>query len=271
MGSKLSKYKKDGSWAVVTGCTDGIGRCYAEQLAEKGFNIVLVSRNMEKMEEVAKNIKTETKIVRVDFSTAKEEDYNRVQKTLDGLDLGVLVNNVGVSHDYGERFHQINEAKLRDLLNINVIATTQMTRIVIPIMKKQRRGLVLNVSSSSSLFPHPMFSVYSASKSYVNMLSVALSYEYKKYNVHVECITPYLIKTKLSKIQKSSKQRPLPEQFVKEHLKIVGNKTLHTGYAPHEQYIFEISLVPEFIKVPQLFSFLLSARKKSKLRDEKTE
>jgi len=267
-GSKLSKFKDSGSWAVVTGASDGIGRSFAEQLSEKGFNIVLLSRTKANLEEVAKNLKTETKIIPINFSTATEKDYNNVRKNLEGLDIGVLVNNVGVSHDYAERFHQISEESLNNLLNINIMATTSMTRIVLPIMKKQKRGLVLNISTSASLFPHPMLSVYSASKAYVNTLSIALAYEYKKYNVHVECLTPYLIKTKLSKIQTANNERPLPDKYVREALKKVGNKYIHSGYAPHEKFIFQVSLLPNFLKIPQTFSRLLAARKKIKSREK---
>jgi len=270
-GTNLSKFKnKNGdTWAVVTGATDGIGRCFAEQLAEKGFNIVLLSRTKEKLEELAKTLKTETKIVPINFSTAGEKEYDVVRKTLEGIDIGVLVNNVGASHEIPERFHQIDENKLYDMLNLNVMATTRMTRIVIPIMKKQKRGLILNISSSASQFPCPMYSVYSASKSYMNFLSVALSYEYKKYNIHVECLTPYLIKTKLSKIQYHSKERPLPEVYVKEALRRSGTSILHSGYAPHEKYLYNMSLVPNFFKIPKALSTLVGQRKKTKAREKK--
>jgi len=266
--SKLNTFKVEDSWAVVTGSSDGIGAAFAQQLADQGYNIVLLARNEEKLKAVAKSITTKKEIILIDFSVANDDIYAQIGAKLERLDIGVLVNNVGISHDNPEKFHQIKKGKINELININVVATTKMIEIVLPIMRKQKRGLILNVSSSSSLYPHPYLSVYAATKAYVNNLSVALNYEYKKNGIFVECITPYLIKTKLSKIQRASKERPEPEHYVKQALRRVGNLALHSGYSYHEKFLFTTGLVPLKFLIPKTQQFLKDSRKKIKQRSE---
>ena len=95
-----SDVAKLGSWALVTGATDGIGKAYAFALAAKGLNVVLVSRSPDKLRNVAgkieNNHKVETKIVPVDFKTSDAEYIPKVREVIQGIDIGVLVNNVGM-------------------------------------------------------------------------------------------------------------------------------------------------------------------------------
>lgn len=93
--------KSYGKWAVVTGCTDGIGKAYAEQLAKRGLSIVLISRTLEKLNEQAKELqdrfKVETKVIAADF-TEPNSIYPNIRTQLADLDIGILVNNVGMSY-----------------------------------------------------------------------------------------------------------------------------------------------------------------------------
>merc|ERR1712061_893725 len=97
-----------GKWALVTGSTDGIGKAYAFALAAKGLNVVLVSRNPDKLKNVADQIekcyKVNTKNIPVDFKTSDAEYIPKVWKVIQGLDIGVLVNNVGMMYNYPEEF-----------------------------------------------------------------------------------------------------------------------------------------------------------------------
>lgn len=98
-GVNLRSFK--GRWAVVTGCTDGIGKAYAEQMAKNGINVVLISRTLEKLNEQAKEIadkyKVETKVIAADFTEANSI-YPNIKTQLADLDIGILVNNVGMSY-----------------------------------------------------------------------------------------------------------------------------------------------------------------------------
>ncbi len=123
--------------AVVTGATDGIGKAIAFELAKKGENIVLISRSQEKLEAcrtelLAKYPKVEVKILSVDYSQFNEAARAKVSSVLKDVDVGILVNNVGISYPYTKYFHELDDERVEQLITLNVESTTWMTRIVIP-------------------------------------------------------------------------------------------------------------------------------------------
>lgn len=103
--------------------------------------------------------------ISVDFSHGAVI-YDNLRSQLKHLDIGILVNNVGRMYDYPNDFDKISEDLLWDMININIGAVTMMSRIVIPQMKLQRRGLIVNISSGCETQPMPLSAVYGATKSY---------------------------------------------------------------------------------------------------------
>jgi len=278
-GSKLNRFlnKEDpkNSWAVVTGASDGIGKEFALQLAQRGWNIVLVSRPSSRLDEATKEIGavgTKALSFGINLSTATKEDYKKLGELLVGLDIGVLVNNAAVGHELPEKFLDVDEAKLDDFINVNVNASTRILRLVLPTMVAQHRGLIINVSSLAGALPVPipLYSLYSASKKYLGFLSYGLSVEYKSEGIHVECLTPSMIKTKMSKITKTSLNRPLPSTFVRAALSHVGNKIQHTGYIWHEWYLYSFlvieSILPGNMFINMVYKSLQGNRAKALAR-----
>ncbi|XP_055643211.1 inactive hydroxysteroid dehydrogenase-like protein 1 [Toxorhynchites rutilus septentrionalis] len=192
--------EKYGPWAVVTGSTAGIGKSYAERLAKKGFNIVLVSRSESKLISVAAEIEqkyaVETKWIAVDF-TDGPEIYDYLRERLNSFDIGVLVNNVGVLPSLSS-FDRNNESEILELVRVNILATTMLSRIVLPGMKARRRGAIVNIASGGGYFPIPYMSGYSASKSFVINFSLALNYELKGTGVECQVASPCITQTNLS-------------------------------------------------------------------------
>lgn len=163
--------KRYGSWALVTGPTDGIGKGFAFQLARTGLNLVLVGRNPDKLKDVSDSIqakygKTQIKTVVVDFAGDLSEGIQKIREAIEGLDIGVLINNVGISYPYARFFHEVDEELLKNLIKINVEGTTKVTQAVLPVMLKRKRGAIVNIGSGAAIVipSDPLYAVYAATK-----------------------------------------------------------------------------------------------------------
>ncbi|KAF7914699.1 uncharacterized protein EAF01_001105 [Botrytis porri] len=228
-GKNLRTYGKKGTWAVVTGASDGLGKEYAIQLAQKGFNIVLVSRTESKLQTLASEIQTkyagsniQTKILAMDFAANRDEDYAKLKALVDGLDVGILVNNVGQSHSIPVPFIQTPKEEMRDIITINCTGTLRVTQIVAPGMVQRKRGLILTMGSFGGWLPTPLLATYSGSKAFLQQWSTSLGGELKGTGVDVELVLSYLVTTAMSKIRRTSMFIPNPRTFVKTTLAKIG-------------------------------------------------
>ncbi|KAM9496129.1 very-long-chain 3-oxoacyl-CoA reductase-A [Clarias gariepinus] len=228
---------KLGKWAVVTGATDGIGKSYAEELARRGFSIMLISRSQEKLDDVAKSLETlynvETKTIAVDFS--QTNIYPKIDAALAGLEIGVLVNNVGISYPYPEFFLHIPDLDnfITTMINVNITSVCQMTRLVLPKMEARAKGVILNISSASGMYPVPLLTVYSSTKAFVDFFSRGLQAEYKCKGIIIQSVLPFFVATKMTKIRKPTLDKPTPERYVAAELTTVGLQDQTNGYFPH--------------------------------------
>ena len=167
-GKNLQEY---GRWAIVTGATDGIGKGFAIQLAKKKINVVLISRTPEKLRELAGELETkyaiQTKIVALDYTDPDvEAGMTRVEKEIAGLEIGILVNNAGMSYPYAQFFHELSSETIVHLIRVNIEVTTRLTHLVIPQMIQRRKGAVINIGSGAAtvLPSDPLYAVYAGTK-----------------------------------------------------------------------------------------------------------
>ncbi|XP_048451389.1 17-beta-hydroxysteroid dehydrogenase type 3 isoform X6 [Rhincodon typus] len=137
-----SFFQSLGEWAVITGGTDGIGKAFAHEFAKCGLNIVLISRTKEKLTKVADEIEQasgrEVKTIQVNF--IKRDIYQHIKENLRGLEIGVLVNNVGIMQKPDPcRFLEINDIDktIDDMINVNMVSVVKMTQLVLPKMKER--------------------------------------------------------------------------------------------------------------------------------------
>ncbi|KAF7104795.1 hypothetical protein CFC21_105662 [Triticum aestivum] len=197
--------RRYGAWAVVTGPTSGIGRSVALELAGRGLNLVLVGLDAADLREVSDTITSrhpvETRTVVFDLSLVStpqgDEAMRRLRDVVEGLDVGVLVNNAGVMSPRAAFFHEGDlEAYVR-MIRVNLWAPTEVTAAVIPGMAARGRGAVVSMGSATSeaVASFPLHAVYSGTKRYVAVLSGGLAAEYGGRGVDVQCQAPMFVAT----------------------------------------------------------------------------
>ena len=178
--------------ALITGASGGIGEALARELANTGHDLILVARTQSKLEALAQELKQKHNInahvIAADLSghTAASDIMSQLEAR--GLRVDVLVNNAGFA-DYGE-FWTLEPAKQEQMINLNVLTLTMLSRAVLPGMIERKRGRILNVASTAAFMPGPLMSVYYATKAYVLSFSEALSEELSGTGVTVTALCP---------------------------------------------------------------------------------
>lgn len=271
-------WKKYGPWALVTGATDGIGRAYADALATKGLNVVIVSRSEEKLQKTAEEIESKhgirVKYVVADFAEEGTGLYDRIKEEIAGIEIGTLVNNVGMSYAYPEYLLDIpnGRKKISDLINVNITSCVTMTHMLLRDMAERGRGLVINISSASADRPSPLLNVYAAAKVFVEYFSIALDKEYRSKGIIVQCVKPGFVVSKLSGIKRPSFIAPLPETFVKSAIATIGKGPSTYGFFPHWlQLGLGGAVAPQFVTDAIQFSILMSTRKRALKKLKRSE
>lgn len=251
---EIDLVKRYGRWAVVTGSTDGIGKAYAEELAKRGVNIILISRSKEKLQAVSRSIsetyKVETDFIVADFSKGREA-YQAIKEGLKDREIGILVNNVGLFYTYPDYFTNLSEDMLWDMININIASANMMVHIVLPGMVEKKRGAIVNVSSASCCQPTPMLTIYGASKTYLDYFSRALYYEYASKGIFVQSLTPFVIATKMVSCSSVTSKRsfffPSAEEYASQAISTLGLSKRTPGYWKHSIKFAVGERIPEWI------------------------
>jgi 17beta-estradiol 17-dehydrogenase / very-long-chain 3-oxoacyl-CoA reductase len=178
--------KRYGSqWAVVTGASDGIGEQYCYELAKSGFNIILVSRTLDKLERVARVLrdqyKVDTRIVQFDFATLNSTEkvaelYSLLDRHSD-LDVAVLANNAGKAHMNFIHDHAVDMCF--NMVNVNVNAVLFVARYYLARFKDRfdkqgKRSAVINVSSIGGISPSAKTTIYGATKAFDRIFSLGM-------------------------------------------------------------------------------------------------
>uniref|UniRef100_A0A8C6W7W4 17beta-estradiol 17-dehydrogenase n=1 Tax=Nannospalax galili TaxID=1026970 RepID=A0A8C6W7W4_NANGA len=253
--------KSMGQWAVITGAGDGIGKAYSFELAKHGLNVVLISRTLEKLQAVAEEIEWTTgshvKIIQADFT--KDDIYDSIEEKLKGLEIGILVNNVGMLPSLLPSHFLSTPDKIQSVIHCNMTSVVKMTQLVLKSMELRRKGLILNISSGVALCPWPLYSLYSASKAFVCTFSKALQEEYRAKGIIIQVLTPYAISTPMTNYLNTNMVTKTADEFVKESLNYVtiGDETC--GCLAHEILASFLDLIPSRLFYSSTFQrFLLT-------------
>ena len=178
--------------ALVTGASSGFGAEFTRLFGADGWNVVMVARSGAAMETVAQEVEgrygVEVIVVPKDLSKPGAAAELVASLRERGVAVDALVNNAGFS-TYGE-FWRDDAARQTDMLQVNVVALTQLSRLIVPSMVERGRGRVLNLGSVGSFGPAPMTAAYAATKAYVLSLSLAMVHELRGAGVTVTCLCP---------------------------------------------------------------------------------
>lgn len=179
-------------YALITGASKGIGKAIAEELAARKFNLLLVARSKELLQQVTKDIvakyHVEVDCFPIDLSSpnAAGEVFNWCMEK--NHEIEILVNNAG--YGLSGSFEKYSIADNTDMMQVNMIAPVQLCQLFLPMLKLQKKAYLLNIASSAAYQAVPYLSVYAGTKSFVLSWSRGLRQELKKNNVSVTCISP---------------------------------------------------------------------------------
>jgi short-subunit dehydrogenase len=177
---------------LITGASAGIGYELSKIFAQNGYNLVLVSRNKQRLEAIAKEIENQhdiqAKVILKDLSktSAPQELYDEIVSA--GMDIDVLVNNAGFG--INGKFTEFNADKHMELIQVNITSLTLLCNLFGRDMVKRRSGSILNVASTAAFQAGALMSTYYASKAYVLLLSEALNKELAQDGVNVSVLCP---------------------------------------------------------------------------------
>lgn len=174
--------------ALVTGASGGIGRDLALILSRMGYDLILVSRDVSKMERVKKHFKTEVQIIGADLSLEKE--CFALYEAVKGQDIDIVVNNAGFGA-FG-RFWELPLERELNMLDLNVRAVHILTKLFLKDFREKDKGYILNVASSAGFLAGPLMATYYATKNYVLRLTEGIYEELRREgsNVHICALCP---------------------------------------------------------------------------------
>jgi uncharacterized protein len=212
----MSGFDLAGCRALITGASAGIGREIARQLTGRAGSLVLIARRLERLEELRDELTKKDPNLNVHCRAVDLSQSNQVEELCAWLErekiaVDFLINNAGLG-DHGS-FATAEPQRVREMLAVNIVGLTTLTRALLPGMIQKKRGAILNVSSSAGFLPIRKLAVYAATKAYVTSLSEGIRAEVRRSGITVTTLCPGPVATEFSQVaQRSSgkQERPSP-------------------------------------------------------------
>lgn len=204
---------------VITGATSGIGLACSKSLAKKGYDLILIARNYSNLKKLKNNLyqKYKASSIIISCDIANYDDYHNKLSEINIKNVHILINNAGVSHE-SENIAKTNIEDIHKMIHTNIIGAINSTKLIIPFMMKSGKGDILNISSIAGSYPFPNESIYSSTKSFLNMFSKSLNIDFSSSGIRICNISPGIVKTNFPAIRHEGSK-----------LKI---STAYSGYTP---------------------------------------
>jgi len=193
-----------GKITLITGASSGIGKACAEVFAKEKSNLILTARRIERITTLAKKLEKEhgikTKCIKFDV-----RNYEQVEKTISSLEsnwkkIDILINNAGLSRGL-DKIHEGKKEDWDEMIDTNVKGLAYVTRHVLPLMVKRKKGHVINVGSTAGHDVYPAGNVYAATKFAVKALSQSTRYDVLDKGIKVTSVDPGMVETEFSLVR----------------------------------------------------------------------
>jgi hypothetical protein len=203
--------KLDGRNALITGASAGIGREFARQLAGRARSLVLAARREQRLNELRDELMQQNRNLSVHTHRTNLANPSELEELMTWLgrekvDVDLLINNAGFG-DLGP-FATSDLIRNEQMMLVNMVALTSLTRRLLPGMIARKRGAILNVSSSAGFLPIPGFAIYAATKAYVTSFSEALRAELRGTGVSVCALCPGPVHTEFQEVANRPGDQP---------------------------------------------------------------
>lgn len=213
--------------ALITGASSGIGRDMARVLSQKGYDLILVARSLNKLNELKEELKTNVEVINLDLSSI--DNCEKLYEQVKDKNIDILINNAG----FGliGAFRKTNLDNELSMIDLNIKAVHVLTKLFLDDFIKKDKGYILNVSSASAFQPGPLMATYYSTKCYVYHLTLAIYEELRriKSNVKISCLCPGPVDTNFNKVANCEfKIDSLSSEFVANYAinKMFKNKLL---------------------------------------------
>ena len=167
----------------------------------------------------------------------------------------MLVNNVGISYDFPQFYHELTDSEVEAIMTVNMESVVWMTRAVLPAMLAKKRGAVVNMSSASARPPNPLLTIYSSTKGFVENFTKSLAKEYGDKGLSFQCQSPLYVATSIvfpgSKVppeKRATITTPTPKTYARYAVARIGYDTMTSPYWVHELFMWVSSLLSDSLQ-----------------------
>jgi 3-oxoacyl-[acyl-carrier protein] reductase len=188
--------------AVITGASSDIGMSIVRKLTEEGAKVVLLGRKLDVLEKARSSINNKDAAVSMQCDIIDEAQVNQtVEQILNKYgSIDILVNNAGAINE-PIHFHEMPDSEIKKLIDVNMYGVFKMTKSILPSMRENKNGCIINIGSISSerAIPRVHLAVYSSTKAAINMFTKAIAVEYARSNIRCNCVNPGIINSGMIK------------------------------------------------------------------------